>query len=320
MLHPSRRTFLAGVACCCVPTIAAGQSPAHLSVGTARIDSGMTPIIAQRAGFCRRQGLDIDIQFMNSGAAVAAAVVGGALQIGSSSMLGLITAHAKGIPFQIIAPAAVYVSAKPATLLIVSKNSPIHTGADLNGKTIASPALHDLLSTSIFAWIDQNGGDSKTVRQVELPQVATPPALEAGRIDAAAISEPLLSDTLNAGNVRVLGKPYDAIAARFLESAYFALPDVINANRNAVERLARAFHDANAFANAHPDQTAPWLAEVAQLDLTAVLRGSRASFEEILNVPSLQRLIDTTARYKVIDRSFDARDLISPVVQSLRFT
>lgn len=99
-MKPSRRFFLAGVAWCAAPAFASAQSPVHLSVGTAPIDSGMTPIVVQRAGFYRRYALDVDIRVMNSGVAVAAAVVGGALQIGSSSLMGLIQAHVKGLTFQ----------------------------------------------------------------------------------------------------------------------------------------------------------------------------------------------------------------------------
>jgi len=319
MVRTSRRVFLAGAACCAVPRLAAAQPLTHLTLATAPLDSGITPIVAQRAGFYRRYGLDVDVQMMNSGAAASAAIVGGALQIAGTSLMGLIAAHLKGIPFQLVTPAAVYQTEKPSDVLLVLKDSPIHTGADLNGKTIASPALGDLLSTTTMAWIDQNGGDSKTVHQVELPPAATLPALQAGRIDAAAMSEPRASDAVNAGYARVLGKPYDVIGTRFLISGYFALPDVIGANRDAIVRLAHAHHDANVFANAHQDQTAPWLAEVARIDVATVLRGRRATFAETLNPASIQPVIDAAARLKVIDHSFDARDIISPVVLNLRF-
>jgi NitT/TauT family transport system substrate-binding protein len=317
----SRRFFVAGsAACAALPGVASAQAPAQLTLGTAPIDSGMTPIIAQRAGFYKRYGLDIDIQVMNSGAAVSAAVVGGALKIGSTSLMGLIQAHTKGIPFQIVTPAAAYRTQRPSDVLLVRSDSPIKTAADLNGKTIASPALHDLLAVTTMAWIDQHGGDSKTVHQVELPPSATPVALSTGRIDAAAVSEPRVSEMLRTGDARVLGKPYDVIAEKFLISGFFAQPDVINANRNAFERLARAHHDANVFANANPKLTAPWLAEIAHLDESAVLRGTRAYLSEVLIAADIQPMVDAAARFNIIDRTFDAREIISPAVANLHFT
>ena len=278
----------------------------------------MTPIYAQRAGFYRKYGLTVDFQMINSGAAVSAAIIGGALQIGGSSLMGLVQAHTKGIKFQMVTPAAIYISGKPSDVMMVRTDSPYRTAADLNGKTFASPALHDLLSTTSMAWIDQNGGDSKSMHQVELPPSAMPAALDAGRVDVAAMSEPRVAVALRAGNLRILGKPYDVIAPTFLISAFFGLPDVIEANRDAIERLARAHHDANDFANAHPDQTLPWLVETAKIDTS--FSGGRATFTDTLRARDIQPVIEAAVRFKVIDRSFDANELISPVVANLRFS
>jgi len=316
--RPSRRVFVAATAACsALPRAAAAQTLEKLTVGAAPIDSGMTSVVALRGGFYRRYNLDVEIVESNSGAAHAAAVVGGALQVGASSLMGLLTAHLKGIPFQIVSPAAMYFKGKPSDLLIVRKDSPIQTAADCNGKTIASPALHDLLATTSMAWIDQNGGDSKTVRQVELPPAATPAALDAGRIDVAALAEPRLSEILNSGSARVLGNPYDVIAPRFLISAFFALPETIAAHRDAIIRMARAHHDANIWANAHPDQTAPWLADLTKTDVAAILHAKRAQLAETLSVTDIQPLIDAAARYKVIDHAFNATEMVSPVVINL---
>jgi NitT/TauT family transport system substrate-binding protein len=300
-----------------IPWVAAGQT-LQLTVANAPIDSGMTPIVAERAGFYRKYGLDVKLVTMNSGAAVSAAVVGGSLQIGSSSLPGVIAAHTKGVPFQLVAPASIYISERPSDVLLVRASGPIRQAADLNGKTIATPALHDLLSTTTLAWIDQNGGDSKTVRQVELPPSATPQALDAGRIDAAAMSEPRVSEVVGSGAGRILGKPYDVIAHTFLISGYFALPEVISANRDAIVRLARAHHDANVFANAHHDQTAVWLSEAANVELAAVQRSQRATFAESFDPAMIQPVIDAAAKFGLIDKSFSARDIISPVVAALK--
>ncbi|MGA2394875.1 MAG: ABC transporter substrate-binding protein [Candidatus Lustribacter sp.] len=316
-----RSPFLAGIAASATALPRAAWAQAlQLTVANAPIDSGMTPVVAERAGFYRKYGLDVQLVTMSSGAAVSAAVVGGSLQIGSSSLPGVIAAHTKGVPFQLVTPASVYISDHPSDVLLVRADGPIRRAADLNGKTIASPALHDLLSTTTLAWIDQNGGDSKTVHQIELPPSATPAALQAGRIDAAGVSEPRVSELVASGVGRVLGKPYDVIAPSFLISGFFALPDVIAANRDAIVRLARAHHDANVFANAHHDQTAVWLSEAANVELSAVQHAQRAFFADRLDPAMIQPVIDASAKFGLIDKSFSARDIISPVVATLKYT
>lgn len=310
----TRRAVLAGsAALCAVPRVALGQALQPLTVGDPPTDPGLTPLVGIRSGIYRRYGLDVTIQTMSSGAAISAAVAGGALHVGGSSLMGLITAHVHGLPFQAVAPASIYVSDRAAEAVVVRKDTPIRAAADLNGKTVASPALGDLLASATLAWIDANGGDAKSVHMVEMPPAATPAALESGRIDAAAIQEPRLTELLRTGDVRVLGKPYDVIAKRFLNAVLFSTTDFVNANRDLVARFARASIDANAFANEHPDQTAPWLAEFAKVDLDSVLHSTRAMFGESLTVADVQVLVDAAARFKVIDHPFDARELISPV-------
>jgi ABC-type nitrate/sulfonate/bicarbonate transport system substrate-binding protein len=133
------------------------------------------------------------------------------------------------------------------------------------------------------------------------------------------MSEPRVSQLIKSGDARAIGKPYDVIGEKFLISGFFAQPDVISANRDAIERLARAHHDANVFANAHPDQTAPWLAEIAHLDVASVLQYNRAYLSEVLLAADIQPMIDAAARFNIIERSFDAKEIISPVVSNLRF-
>jgi NitT/TauT family transport system substrate-binding protein len=178
--------------------------------------------------------------------------------------------------------------------------------------------LGDFFSITMRAWVDQNGGDSSTLREIELPTAGTPAALAAGRIDAAVLNEPVLSQSLNDGLTRVLGKPYDAIAPRFPIACNFALTDFINANRDAIQRFYHAMLQGNVFGNAHPDQTAPWLADVSKVDVAKINRGHREVLAEGIDVALVQRVIDAAARYKAIDRSFDARDLISPAVLNLK--
>jgi NitT/TauT family transport system substrate-binding protein len=316
----SRSVFLASVSAAAVaaPVIANAQAPVHVTIGTTPIDAGLAPVIGVRTGIYKKYGLDAELVTMNSGAAMSAAVAGGSLQVGSSSLMGLITAHVRGVPFQIVAPANIYTTDRPGEALIVRTDSPIRTAADLSGKTFASTALGDLLSIGSLLWIDQNGGDSKAVREIELPTATIPAALEAGRVDAAAIAEPRLSNLVQSGAARILAKMYDAIAKHFLIAAFFIRTDYGDANRDTLVRLARATREINAFANAHPDQTAPWLAELAKVDIATIASGKREIFAETLSLGEIQPVIEAAARYKTIDRVFDARELVAPAVLNVR--
>jgi NitT/TauT family transport system substrate-binding protein len=230
----------------------------------------------------------------------------------------LIKAHLQGVPFQIVCPGAIYDTNDPTQVLCVRTDSGFKNGADLNGKTIAVTAIGDLLSTSTLAWVDQNGGQSSTVKLVEVPPSAQVAALETGRVQAAALAEPFLSQAVGDGNVKIFAKIFDAIALRYLEAAYVGVPDYINANPDTVRRFATAVLDGGAFANQHPDQTLPWLVDFAHIDPAVAKRVRRERFATTIDPSLVQVEIDALARLKLIDRSFDARDLFSPVILKMR--
>src|ERR1017187_2612542 len=132
-----------------------------LRVGTNAADD-VTPLIwAKASGMFAKAGLDVDIQKLTSCSAVTAAVIGGTLDIGRSSLLPIIAARSRGVPVQLIAPAEVSIGEDPTGGIITLKDSPVHTGKDLNGTTLPSPSLRDYFEVSTRAWIDANGGDSR---------------------------------------------------------------------------------------------------------------------------------------------------------------
>jgi NitT/TauT family transport system substrate-binding protein len=272
-----------------------------------------TPILyAIKAGLFRRAGLDVQFQTLTSGSAIAQAVAGGAIQIGLSSAIPLILAHVKNVPFQIVAPAGVYVDSAPYGAMVVRSDSPFHTGADLNGKIVGVAALKDTGGLASLAWIEQTGGNPQTIREIEVPYSSMVAALEDGRIDAVSLIQPGLAQALATGKTKIIGKSYTAIAKRFLVSAWFGRTDFIAANPDAVRRFARVLHDASVYANAHHDQTAPLLADFTKVDVDAIRAATREVFGETLDAGDLQRVIDAGVKYKFIDAGFDARELLSP--------
>ncbi len=317
-MSTTRRTFLAGGAAFAASSrLARAQGLPKVVVGSSTIDAASALISAQHNGYFTKNGLDVEI-ITGSGAASAAAIAGGTMQFAASNIVTLIKAHLQGIPFLMVAPSSMYVSTSPTQVLCTRTDSGFKTAADLNGKTIAVTAIGDLLSTSTIAWINKNGGDASTVKLVEFPPAAQATALEAGRVQGATLAEPFLSQALDTGTVRIFGNIFEAIAPSFLVAAYFGNADWMKANPDLVRRFAQSMLQGSAFANAHPDQTLPWLVEFAKLDPNVVKHARREHFGTSMDPGPIQTEIDALARIKMIDHSFDARDMISPAVLNLR--
>jgi NitT/TauT family transport system substrate-binding protein len=196
-----------------------------------------------------------------SGALIAAAVVGGAVDIGKGNVVPIITAHAHNVPLVIVSPAAVYDPKTPDAALLVAANSPIHSAADLEGKTVASPSLNDLSTMATQAWIEANKADWHAVRFVEIPFPAMDAALEEGRVQAIVQVKPFITDAESSGKARILGLAYSAVGTDFLESAWFSSRAFVSAHRDAVAKFQRVVADAPGDTNAHQSETIDLLAK-----------------------------------------------------------
>ena len=260
-------------------------------------------------GFFSKAGLDVEIQTMPPGPAIAAAITSNTINIGYSDVYVLATLHSKNSSFVIIAPAAEYSSSTSAHVaaLVVPANSPVQHAGDLNGKLIAEPALHSLAESAARGWIDQNGGDSSTVKFAAIPFPAMPAALDAGRIDAAWFVEPFV--TTSTKNGRVLAYGFDGIAKRFLVSAWFTTQQWAKDHPDLVVRFSAAMHDTAVWANQNPMRSGEILAKHTDLDPTVIATMTRTRFGEQLTPTLIQPFIDVFAKYNGFS-TFPARELI----------
>ena len=286
-----------------------------ITLATLVNDTATAALYAVRSGLFRKAGLNVQLQTLTSGAAGAAAVAGGSAQFGLSSLVTLLTAHDRGVPFVLIAPAGIITPDVPYSQFVVRKDSTIKTARDLNGKTVGTPALRDFDAVSIMNWVDANGGDSKTLKFIEMAGSVAAAAVEEGRVDGTVLNTPTLTRALDSGKVRVLAQTHDAIAPRFANTGWFTTVDYATKNRDVVERFARVIGEANAYCNAHHGETVQLVAENAKLDEKLVARMPRVTFGDFLRPREIQPLIDLAAKYKTIAKPFEARDLISPYAQ-----
>jgi NitT/TauT family transport system substrate-binding protein len=307
-----RAPFLISLASSAVAARAGAQTLPSVTLATLINDTATAALYAAHAGLFTKAGLNVQMQVLSAGAAAQAAVAGGAAQFGLSSLVGIITAHVKGVPFTLVAPAGVATSDVPYSQFVVKTDSPIKTARDLNGKTIGAAGLKDLDAVAIMNWVDQNGGDSKSLKFVEMPAPVALAAIEDGRIDGADLNTPTLTRGLEGGKVRSLAQIFDAIAPRFENTAWFTTTDYANGNRDVVQRFVRAMGESNAYCNAHHAETVALVAENAKIDEKIVARMARITFGDYLRPADLQPLINVTAKYGVIAKPFDARELISP--------
>ncbi len=290
---------------------ARAQTPIHVRAGAVTNDFATPLLYALDSGMFRDAGLDVELQVINNGTAVAAALAGNSIDLGIVSLFAVVNARARGVPLTLIAGSTLYLTTSPAVGVLVLADGPLHAMSDLSGKTVSSSALNDILAVSMKGSVDRSGGHSDTMQFVELTGTQVGSALDTGRIAAAGVANPTLAGLVATGKYRNLGDPSIGIAPRFLATAWISSTDYVQKNPATVRAFTAVLAKAAAYANTHQSQTAPILAKYSGIELATITHMTRARFETALDPRDIQPVIDAAARYKVIPKGFDARDIIA---------
>jgi NitT/TauT family transport system substrate-binding protein len=279
-----------------------------IKIATIPIDTGAEAFYALDQGFYKKAGLDATIDRISNGPAITAAVVGGSDDVGFSNLVSLAIAFKKGVPITLIAPAGMYSSKAPTSTCQVALNSPIKTAKDMNGKVFATNGLKNIGEFGPRAWIDRNGGDSSTVKFVEMPFPDMAAALSQGRVDAALMAEPTMTEAK--GQTRFLSNCYDGIGANYMIGAYFATTAWANAHPDIVKKFQNAMRDTAIWANNNHAASAVILARESKMNPDIAAKMYRSVYPERLEAAAIQPVIDVTAKYGGLPAAFPATDMM----------
>jgi len=291
-----------------LPANAQNNSP---RIGAPPIDVTAASYYALDGGFFKKVGLDVALVSVANGAVAAAAIVSGNLEFGCINIVALSSARERGVPFVWVAPGGAYSSKSPTAAMVVSKTSSIRTAKELEGKTVAIVLLKQLADIALHSWLEKNGANADLIKYVEIPYPAMDAALASGRVDAACIEEPVLSQTL-AGNGRLLANGYDAISTQFCEAAWVTSTSYAQANPTIIKKFADAIALANDWANKNRPATAKILEKYGKAVLPADMH--RCYYPNRMRASDFQPVVDAAAKFGVIKSPFKASEMFAPGV------
>jgi NitT/TauT family transport system substrate-binding protein len=313
MSHASRLTRSAwlqsAIAASALVPLAAGRAgaqtgPLPIRIAGSRNEGSGALYYAADQGDFERAGLAADIQTLQNGAAIAAAVAGGTIDVGASSPFVFMNARRHGLPVTLIGPGLMYDTSRTTVAMTVAPTSPYRTTKDLNGKVIGGITVGALDQLAANAWMDQNGGDSKSIQFIEISLSTMADALEQGRIAAAVMQDPQLTAALP--RVRIIGKPYDAIARRFMISVWFTTNDFAAKNPVAVKKFGEAIAAGAQWGNANPERAAASIEKWTKIQEATVTSIAGDKLDPSL----IQPICDAALKYHMIDAPMNARDFI----------
>jgi len=148
-----------------------------------------------------------------------------------------------------------------------------------------------------------------SVKIIEIPQPAVFVALQRGVIDAALIGEPYLAPVRN--ELRTVGQPHDMIAKEFMLSVWQGNRAWVEADLQRAKRMVAAIYETARWSNSHQPETLNMLIRDAKLDPDRVKGMIRTPWATSLSPALIQPVLNFAAKYKVIDKQFDASALIT---------
>ena len=280
-----------------------------IRISTAAAETSGAALYAKDLGYFTQAGLDADIQFVRSGAAVVEALVANAADFGSSAVSSIAQARSRGLPVTIVAAGGL-MTGKVDGALVALSDSPILKASDLNGKTVAVTGLQSFQQYSTQYWIDKNGGDSRTVKFIEVGFSDITQAVESHRVDAASLFEPSITLALGTGRFKLIANTATAVASRWLNSVWFSTDTYVQQNPDATRRFVSAIRQGATWANSHPAESTAILVKYLKLDPDLANRMTHDLQGTELTPALLQPSLDVMVRYNALPKSMTVDQLV----------
>jgi NitT/TauT family transport system substrate-binding protein len=285
--------------------------PTTLNVGVIPIADVAPLYLGMDKGFFKERQLTIKPQLAEGGAAITPAVLSGDFQIGFSNTISLLIAASKDLPVQIISQGVLAGKTEEEAWadLLVLKDGPIKDAKDLEGKTIAVNTLKNICEVTIKASLEQDGVAVDTLEFTEVPFPDMNAALEAGRVDAACVVEPFVSQG-KAGKARGIDPFYVRTAPDLTVATYFTSTQYAEQNADVVDRFVEAMNKSLTYAQSHPDEVRQVLLDYTEIPPEAAEQIKLPIWRPDLNEPTIEQLSELSLKYGLIEEQPDLDELI----------
>jgi NitT/TauT family transport system substrate-binding protein len=232
-----------------VPSVASAQDKIRL--GLLPFSESLGAVIAERQGFFKAEGLEVEVTKFESGALAVPVLQSGRIDIAFSSTVSTLQAIEQGLDAIILAPGAIVRGAPPdtTTALIVRKGS-LPSLKELEGKRVAVNVINSSAWLHAVAALEQHGVDRTKVRFTEVPFPQMNDPLLNGQLDAVVQVEPFRSALMATDKAEIVSWTYVETAPGSDITQYIALAPWVEKNRATAEKFARAVIKGAAFANA----------------------------------------------------------------------
>ncbi|MBM7784177.1 ABC transporter substrate-binding protein [Tenggerimyces flavus] len=314
-----RRLVLAAAAILLTSTACAGSEPATTSDGgVQKIKVGAIPIVdvaplhlGVKKGFFKEQNLEVEVVNTTGGAAAVPGVVSGEFTFAFGNVVSLIVARSQNIPLKAVAEgnSSTGMEGKDFGGIVVPKDSPITSAAQLPGKSVAVNNQKNIGDTTIRASVRKAGAEPVDIRFTELPFPDMPAAIANKRVDAAWIVEPFFTVAKNQG-AKVIASNFVDAAPDLTVAVYFTTEKVLQENADLAKRFTTAIEKSLQYAQDNPDEARAVLSDYTKIEADVAAQMTLPAWPQEVNKESVQTIADLMLEDGLIKEKFDVSSVL----------
>ncbi|MBG0825689.1 ABC transporter substrate-binding protein [Planomonospora sp. ID91781] len=286
----------------------------HLVIGSMPIPDAAPLQIALRSGFFAAEGLTVEIETVQGGGYAIPKLVGGSMDVAILNYITAIKAHSEDMKLALLADS--YQAAPGTFVLMVAKDSPVQSPADLRGKTIAVATLRSIGTLTVEVALKVHGLSAGDVKLVEIPLPNMPAALKAGTVDALWMTEPFITA---AGTNLGARKIYDVMSgptADFPIAGWGTTATFAAKHPKTIAAFQRAMAKAQHLAASNREAVTAILPTYTKIDEETAKVITLGRFPTTLERRRLQRVADTMKEYDYLDEPVDVSEMLVPAATS----
>jgi NitT/TauT family transport system substrate-binding protein len=285
---------------------ASAHAQDKIRLGVLPFSESLGAIIAEREGYFKAEGLEIEMSSYASGALSLPLLQSGRLDIAFSNTVSTLQALEQGLDATILAPGAVVRASTPdsTTAVLVLKGS-AKSPKDLEGKRVAVNVINSTAWMYMVALFDKHGVDRSKIRFVEIPFPQMNDPLLNKQLDAIGQVEPFRTILLDTGKVEAIGYSYVEVQPNADITQYLALSAWVKKNPQVAARFARAIVKGAQFANANEAATREINQQFTKLNPALKDRVLLPRFGTAVSLDEIRKTMNLMLKYGLMKQPVD---------------
>ncbi len=282
------------------------QAQDRIRLGILPFSEALGAVIADREGYFKAEGIEVEMSKFNSGALSLPLLQAGKLDIALSNTVSTLQALEQGLQGVILAPAAITrASGEDSTTAVMVLKGAIKSPKDLEGKRIAVNVINSSAWLNLVAYLDVHHVDRSKVRILEVPFPQMNDPLLNGQIDAIAQVEPFRTVLLDSGKVEVLGYSYVEAQPNADITQYLSTRAWVSKNPQVAVRFARAITRANEYLQGNEAAVREANQQFTNLNPALKDRVLLPRFGTAVNMAQIERTMELMIKYGLLKQPVD---------------